>query len=71
MKKFSIKVFTTSPDFCPQCVMDEFSLAEFLDFDHHSFIKIEDDTFDVSSLINTSSIVGIEIKEINNLLEQK
>ena len=64
MKKYNITVYATSNDILLQCVMDEFSLREFLDFEDEHFIKIEDDTKDVTYMFNIAQIVCIEYKEI-------
>jgi hypothetical protein len=67
MKKYNVKVFTTSDDIILDCNMDEFSLGEFLDFDDANFIKIEDDTKELTYIFNVAQIVCVEYKEINEI----
>jgi hypothetical protein len=64
MKKYNVTVYATSNDILLECVLDQFSLNEFLDFDDEHFIKIEDDTEDVTYMFNIAQIVCIEYKEI-------
>lgn len=64
MKKFNVKVYTTSDDLLVDCVMNERNLVDFLDFDDDEFIKIEDDIRGVTFLFNISQIVCVEWKEM-------
>jgi len=66
MKKFSVKIYTTSDDLLVDCIMDEFTLEELLPFEDEKFVKIEDDAKDISCLLNVSQIVGIEWEEIKS-----
>ena len=67
MKKYNVTVYATSNDVLLECIMDEFSLHGFLDFKDEHFIKIEDDTRDVTYMFNISQIVCIEWKEIREI----
>jgi hypothetical protein len=64
MKKYNVTVYATSNEILLQCVMDQFSLNDFLHFENENFIKIEDDALDVTYMFNIAQIVCIEYKEI-------
>ena len=64
MKKYKVTIFTTSQDLSPEFYCDEFMLEEFLTFGEEEFIKVEDDTHDISCILNKSQIVGIEWVEV-------
>jgi hypothetical protein len=63
MKKYKVKVHTTSPDLLPTCVMDEFMLEETLMLEDTNFLRLDDDTEEKFFLLNVSQIVGIEWME--------
>ena len=67
MKKYNITVYATSNDILLECIMDEFSLRDFLDFQDDRFIKIADDTKNVTYMFNIAQIVCIEWKEIREI----
>lgn len=64
MKKYNVKVYTTSDDLLVDCILDEFNLGEFLDCTDTDFLRLEDDARDLYYLFNISQIVCIEWKEV-------
>lgn len=64
MIKYKVKIHTLCPDLVPVFEMDEFELADFLDFGDSYFVEIEDDTHNTSIMVAIDSIVGIEWREI-------
>ncbi len=60
MKKYRVRIYTTSVDFSPTFEMDEFELAEFLDIGDQFFLRIKDDVYEKNCLLSIGQIVGIE-----------
>ena len=67
MIKYNVVIHTKSPDFTPECRMDE----EMVDNLHdrlcdpgQNFLQIEDDTSNKMFILNISEIIGIECEEV-------
>jgi hypothetical protein len=67
LKKFRVKIYTTSPDLSPECIMDEFMIRETFPLSDEEWLILEDDTTDKVFEFNSSQIVGIEYE----LIEEK
>lgn len=68
MKKYKVVVYTTCPDFQPECTMDDESLEWFkemiTDLDDGAVFVVEDDTKGCEFHIRASALVGVEIHEL-------